>query len=100
MDAARTLPVEKRVVRVAIPRADLGHPRFILRAFATAQFFFYRSIDQDFVQFKSSGELSRTAQWAGRYNISSSAGFPSSYSMTPRFSPTARTTWMEFWEEI
>src|SRR4029453_6815081 len=32
---------------VAIPRADLGHPRLILGAFATAQFAFYRSIDQD-----------------------------------------------------
>jgi hypothetical protein len=39
------------VVRVAIPGTDLGHPRRILGAFATAQFFFYRSIDQDSFDF-------------------------------------------------
>src|SRR5262245_24043871 len=35
------------MVRVAIPRTYLRHPRFIGIAFYPAEFFFYGSIDQD-----------------------------------------------------
>ena len=35
------------MVGVAIPRAHLRHPRLIILAFDTAEFFLYRSIDKD-----------------------------------------------------
>ncbi|MGC1234683.1 MAG: hypothetical protein WA838_08475, partial [Xanthobacteraceae bacterium] len=35
------------VVSMAIPGTHLGHPRSIILALETAEFFFYRSIDQD-----------------------------------------------------
>jgi hypothetical protein len=35
------------VIGVAIPRAHLGHPRSIILALDTAEFFFYRSIDEN-----------------------------------------------------
>src|SRR5262245_40112462 len=44
---SRAIEAHMDVVGMAIPRPDLGHPRFILGALAAAQFFFYRSIDQD-----------------------------------------------------
>jgi len=35
------------MVRVPVPRAYLGHPGLVFVALDPAQFFFYRSIDQD-----------------------------------------------------
>ena len=35
------------MVCMAIPRAHLRHPRLIILAFDTAEFFLYRSIDKD-----------------------------------------------------
>src|SRR5260370_3725235 len=42
-----TLQAHMDVVIMAIPRAHLGHPRLIILALNAAEFFFYRSIDED-----------------------------------------------------
>ena len=51
-----TLQAHMDVVIMAIPRAHLGHPRFVTGAVNTAELFFYRSIDEDALDF---GLLSR-----------------------------------------
>src|SRR6266571_2253244 len=54
----RTLQAHMDVVSMAIPGTHLGHPRSIILALNTAEFFFYRSIDEDPLDFGLLGRCS------------------------------------------
>jgi hypothetical protein len=54
----RTPKAYMDVVSTAIPGTHLGHPRFIVLVLDTAEFFFYRSIDEDSLHFGLLGRCS------------------------------------------